>query len=165
MQMRRKSFPRGTATLSLVVAAQALAATFFVLDFLGDIRSDGWTRHLILEAGASLALLTGILVGTFYLRSLVEAARRDELAVAAASGAMTELIGMRFAQWGLTPAEADVALFALKGLDAAEIARLRGAAAGTVRAQLTRVYAKAGVTSHSALVALFLDDLIETPIQ
>lgn len=149
--------------LSLVVAAQALAAIFFVLDLLGDIRSDGWSTHLVAEAGASLALLIGIIVGTFYLRSLIQAARRDELAVAAASGAMTELIGMRFAQWGLTPAEADVALFALKGLDAAEIARLRGAAPGTVRAQLAHVYAKAGVTSHSGLVALFLDDLIDAP--
>lgn len=54
-----------------------------------------------------------------------------------------------------------MALFALNGCDIAEIARLRGAAAGTVRAQLTRVYAKAGVSSHSALVALFLDDLID----
>jgi len=30
-----------------------------------------------------------------------------------------------------------------------------------VRAQLTRVYAKAGVNSQSALIALFLDDLID----
>jgi DNA-binding CsgD family transcriptional regulator len=61
----------------------------------------------------------------------------------------------------LTAAEADVALFAIKGCDAAEIAHLRGAALGTVRAQLTRVYAKAGVNSQSALVALFLDELID----
>jgi DNA-binding NarL/FixJ family response regulator len=56
---------------------------------------------------------------------------------------------------------ADVALFAIKGCDAAEIAHLRGAALGTVHAKLTRVYAKAGVNSQSALVALFLDELID----
>lgn len=32
---------------------------------------------------------------------------------------------------------------------------------GTVRAQLTRVYAKAGVNAQSALIALFLDDRID----
>lgn len=37
-----------------------------------------------------------------------------------------ELLNDRFAQWGLTPAEADVALFAIKGLSTAEIAALRG---------------------------------------
>lgn len=60
----------------------------------------------------------------------------------------------------LTAAECDVALFALKGCDAAEIARLRGAAQGTVRAQLSQVYAKAGVTSQAGLVSLFLEDLL-----
>ncbi|HZV18641.1 MAG TPA: helix-turn-helix transcriptional regulator [Sphingobium sp.] len=54
-----------------------------------------------------------------------------------------------------------MALFALKGCDAQDIAELRGAAAGTVRAQLTRVYAKAGVGSQSSLVALFLEELID----
>ena len=39
---------------------------------------------------------------------------------------------------------------------------LRGAAAGTVRAQLARVYAKAGVRSQSALMALFIEELVET---
>ena len=69
-------------------------------------------------------------------------------------------IAVRFGEWGLTAAEGDVALFALKGCDAAEIARLRGAAQGTVRAQLSQVYAKAGVSSQAGLVSLFLDDLL-----
>ena len=71
------------------------------------------------------------------------------------------LIQRRFAEWRLTAAEADVALFAIKGCDVAEIQQLRRAAPGTVRALLTRSYAKAGVNSQSALVALFLDKLID----
>jgi len=67
----------------------------------------------------------------------------------------------RFAEWKLTPAEADVAMFALKGCDAAAIAEMRGAATGTVRAQLARVYAKAGVSSRADLVSLFFDDLLD----
>ena len=92
-------------------------------------------------------------------------ARRDEAAVAAAKGMLGELMQLRFAEWNLTPAEADVALFALKGCDVAEVAALRGAATGTVRAQLARIYVKAGVDSQTALVALFLEELIDTSVQ
>jgi DNA-binding CsgD family transcriptional regulator len=49
---------------------------------------------------------------------------------------------------------------ALKGLDVAEIAEMRGAAAGTVRAQLTRIYAKAGVSGRAQFAAWFVEDLL-----
>ncbi len=94
------------------------------------------------------------------VRGLITAARRDEVAVAAGQGALADLISLRFAEWHLTAAEADVALFALKGCDIAEIATFGGTAAGTAPAQLTRVYATAGVNSHSGLIALFLEELI-----
>jgi DNA-binding CsgD family transcriptional regulator len=54
-----------------------------------------------------------------------------------------------------------VALFALKGCTAQDIARIRSTAEGTVRAQLTRIYAKAGVASQAGLVSLFFDDLLD----
>ena len=73
---------------------------------------------------------------------------------------MVDLICLRFEEWQLAAAKAAVALFALKGCDAPEIARLRGAASGTVRAQLSAVYAKAGVSSQAALVSLFIEDLL-----
>ncbi len=91
------------------------------------------------------------------------AARLDEAAVATARGAMSDLVRQRFLDWQLTGAEADVALFALKGFDAAEIARLRGAASGTIRAQLASIYAKAGVHSQVGLMATMVEDLVEAP--
>ena len=81
---------------------------------------------------------------------------------AAARGAMSDLVRQRFLDWQLTGAEADVALFALKGFDAAEIAHLRGAASGTTRAQLARIYAKAGVHSQVGLIALMVEDLVDS---
>lgn len=90
------------------------------------------------------------------------AGRVSRAPMAAPKGALADLARLRFSDWKLTAAEADVALFALKGCDVAEIAALRGAAAGTVRAQLARVYAKAGVRSQSALMALFMEELVET---
>ena len=101
-----------------------------------------------------------LFIGAAHVRRLLAEARRREEALAVAKGALADHITARFADWGLTAAESDVALFALKGCDAAEIAALRGAAQGTVRAQLSQVYTKAGVTSQAGLVSLFLDDLL-----
>ena len=52
-------------------------------------------------------------------------------------------------------------MLALKGFDVAEIAAIRNAASGTVRAQLTRVYAKAEVSSRAQLLSLFIEDLLD----
>lgn len=147
--------------MTIVVALQALAATLFLADFAGDLAKEGWTGHLLAEGAAAMALIVAVVAGAFQVRGLIRQARQDDLAVALARKAVADLIQRRFRGWQLTAAEADVALFAIKGADVAEIARLRGAAPGTVRAQLTRVYAKAGVSSHTGLIALFLDDLID----
>lgn len=146
--------------VAVVVAIQAVAATFFVADAVGDVAADGVTPHLVLEALIAFALLAGVVLGARHMRLLIAEARRREQALAVASGALADHVARRFADWGLTPAEAEVALFALKGCDAAEIARLRGAAQGTVRAQLSQVYAKAGVASQAGLVSLFFEDLL-----
>ncbi|MBN8485173.1 MAG: hypothetical protein J0L50_10385 [Sphingomonadales bacterium] len=146
--------------VAAVVVVQAVAAVFFVADALGDAAEDGLTDHIVIEALIAIALLAGVGLGAWHTRVLLAEARRRERALAVASGALADHIAQRFADWGLTGAESDVALFALKGCDAAEIAAMRGAAQGTVRAQLSQVYAKAGVTSQAGLVSLFLEDLL-----
>jgi DNA-binding CsgD family transcriptional regulator len=163
MNARARSIERKATGISVLVALQALACAFFLADLVGDVLADGLGLHLAIEGMAAIALLVAVVLGSLQVRSLIAAARRDEAAVAAAQGAMADLIALRFAEWQLTAAEADVALFALKGCDIAEIAALRGSAAGTVRAQLTRVYAKASVDSQSGLIALFLEELIALP--
>jgi DNA-binding CsgD family transcriptional regulator len=163
MNARARSIERKATGISILVALQALACAFFLADLVGDVVADGIGLHLAIEGMAAMALLVAVVLGSLQVRSLIAAARRDEAAVAAAQGAMSDLIALRFAEWQLTAAEADVALFALKGCDIAEIAALRGSAAGTVRAQLTRVYAKASVDSQSGLIALFLEELIALP--
>lgn len=150
-----------TWTVAAIVALQSLAAAFFVIDALADLRRDGLSAHIAIEGPVALALLAGNVFGARQLRTMVADGRRRDAALAAASGALAEVIRTRFAGWGLTLAEADVALFALKGCDVAEIARLRNTAAGTVRAQLARSYAKAGVGSRAALVSLFIEDLLD----
>jgi DNA-binding CsgD family transcriptional regulator len=71
-----------------------------------------------------------------------------------------DLLEERFVEWGLTPSERDVALFAIKGLSTAEIATLRSTSEGTVKAQTNAIYRKAGVSGRSQLLSLFIDDLM-----
>ena len=163
MDTRARRLERRAAGMSVLVVLQALACTFFIVDVVGDVAAEEIGLHLVIEAGAVIALLLAVVLGALQAREYITAARRDEAVVAVAQGALSDLIRTQFDAWRLTPAEADVGLFALKGCDAAEIARLRGSAAGTVRAQLARVYAKAGVDSHSGLIALFLEELIDLP--
>lgn len=148
------------AALAAFLLVQALAAVFFVGDALSDLLTAPWEPHTIFEALVALALLMGLGFGGWQLRLSLERMQTTERALASAQGALAEVIAAQFARWGLTPAESDVALFALKGLDVAEIATLRGAAQGTVRAQLTRVYAKAGVSGRAQFAALFVEDLL-----
>lgn len=146
-----------------IVLAQSLACLFFVADALADEsgpQSGGGSGNA-LEVGVALALLAGVLFGAIYLFHLVREIWTRAAVVAVAKGAMSRIIADRFVDWGLSAAEADVALFALKGCSVQDIARMRSSAPGTVRAQLSQVYAKAGVSSQPMLMSLFLEDLMD----
>ena len=160
MMIRRD---RQTLLVAAIIVVQAVAAMFFVADALDDVADDGVTTHIAIEGLIAFALVAGVVLGAWHVRVLLAEALRREQALSIARGALGEHVAERFRDWGLTPAESEVALFALKGCDAAEIARLRGAAPGTVRAQLSQVYAKAGVASQAALVSLFVEDLLDWP--
>ena len=148
-----------------VMFLQMVAAVFFVVDGIEDHISEAG-QGFILDAAAecliAFAMLCGIIINSRYIFRLRRELRLKEHSLANARGALADHIALRFGEWGLTPGEGDVALFALKGCDVSEIARLRGAAAGTVRSQLSQVYTKAGVTSQAMLVSLFIDDLLDT---
>jgi len=145
----------------LIVLAQSLACLFFVADALSE--EPGFPNSgpgNVLEVSVALALMAGIVLGAIYLFHLVREIRTRAAVVAVAKGAMSRVIADRFADWRLSVAESDVALFALKGCSVQDIARMRSSAPGTVRAQLSQVYAKAGVSSQSMLMSLFLEELM-----
>lgn len=157
--------PLRTAGIAAVVWVQAAAAIFFVADAIGDLAEGARGVHLLMESVLAAGLCVGTVLNALELRFLLSRDRRQQEALSAARGEMAELIRLRCESWRLTAAEADVALLALKGLAVDEIAALRHSAPGTVRAQLTRVYAKAGVDSRSGLLALFLEDLLADPLR
>lgn len=159
---RARADQRRASLLALLLSLQALAAVFFIADVAQDLRWGGVTLHSGFEAVVALALIVGTGFGAVQMRHILNRIQQAETAMSVASGAFFDLIELRFAEWGLTPSEAEVALFTLKGLDIAEIADARGAAQGTVRAQLTKVYAKAGVSGRGQLTSTFIEDLLTT---
>ena len=151
---------RETGALAVFVALQSLAAVFYIGDVFSDIADNADNLHVWFEGMVTLSLVAGILFGIVALRRTFALIEDQDRALEVARGALAEVVQAQFKAWGLTPAEADVGLLALKGLDVAEIATLRGAAQGTVRAQLTRIYAKAGVSGRAQFAAHFVEDLM-----
>ncbi|MDG3040933.1 helix-turn-helix transcriptional regulator [Roseicyclus marinus] len=148
-----------------LLVLQVICAVFFVSDiFLALLRVPvdpvPWRYRELMEIGAALGLVLGVTLAALMLRASLRRTRVAERALRAASGAFMELVEERFEEWGLTPAERDVALFALKGLSISEIATLRQTSEGTVKAQTNAIYRKAGVSGRPQLLSLFVEDLM-----
>lgn len=157
---------RDLVLITLLLVVQLISAFFFVgqtlMTFFNIQHSPiSWELHEILEICASLGLTFGALLGGVVLRRSLRRQKRAEDQLRQVSGAFMELMQGRFADWGLTSAERDVALFAIKGMSTQEIATLRGTAGGTVKAQTNAIYRKAGVTGRSQLLSLFIEDLMD----
>lgn len=155
---------RHITMVAAIVVVQSVAAIFFLADAVVDVSSGEWGLHIISEFIIAFALIAGVVLGAWQTRRLIEQARRDAETLLIARGAVADLIAVRFQQWRLSEAEAEVALFALKGCEVEEIARLRKVAEGTVRAQLTSIYSKSAVSSRHGLLSLFFEDLIEVRV-
>lgn len=119
-----------------------------------------WEWRELLEIWAAIGLIVGLVLGGVMLRRAIKERKVAETRLRRASGAFMVLLAERFEEWGLTPAEKDVALFAIKGLSTAEIAGLRSTSEGTVKAQTNAIYRKAGVSGRPQLLSLFIDDLM-----
>lgn len=149
-------------------ALQATCCAYFLFDMTLDILRPTNINPIAdsdaIEGIVTLALFVGLLFSGNELRNLMR--RQNEISdqLKVASGAFADLLETRFAEWSLTPAERDVAVLAIKGFSVAEMADLRSAAQGTVKAQCAALYRKAGVTGRLQLLSLFLDDLMADPL-
>ncbi|SDJ21987.1 regulatory protein, luxR family [Lutimaribacter saemankumensis] len=154
--------------LVLLILVQAFCAVFFLTDAMSDFADAGrfafkdW--HLIVETVAALGLVVGIVFELRYLFRLLRRKAHVERGLSIAAGALHEVMEAYFDTWALTPAERDVATFALKGMSNTEIAELRGSAEGTVKAHLNGIYRKAGVSGRGALLSLLVEDLMQSPL-
>ena len=156
---------RGRAGLVVVLAVQVACAFFFVSEIAISVfgltsAPISWQLHEFIEIGAALGLILGVGLGAWALHQSRARTERAERALRAARGAFASVMEERMVEWKLTPAEKDVALFAIKGMSTAEIADLRDVSEGTVKAQTAAIYRKAGVTGRPQLLSLFIEDLM-----
>lgn len=156
---------KDTYAIFAIVLVQAASAFFFVSDIFSSLfgfRSSpvSWQYREVIEIGAAVGLVLGLVLGALALRRSLRRQKHAEGQLRLASGAFMELMEERFQEWGLTPSERDVALFAIKGLSTLEIAQMRKTSEGTVKAQTNAIYRKADVSGRPQLLSLFIDDLM-----
>jgi DNA-binding CsgD family transcriptional regulator len=156
---------RKQAILIAILLIQVLSAVFFVADIASSYISLwstplSWELREYLELFAAIGLTLGVGFGIWVLRRTMRERNLAQERLRRASTAFINLLDERFSQWNLTPAEKDVALFAIKGLTTAEIAVLRDTSEGTVKAQTNAIYRKAGVSGRPQLLSLFIEDMM-----
>ncbi|MDQ7071575.1 MAG: LuxR C-terminal-related transcriptional regulator [Rhodobacterales bacterium] len=149
----------------LIALIQAACAVFFVSDIVVSVfglRSTpiSWAVRELLEIGAAIGLILGLPLGWVAYRRTLQRTHVAEQSLRLASGVFMDILEEHFEEWGLTPAERDVALFSIKGLSTREIAETRSTSEGTVKAQTNAIYRKANVSGRPQLLSLFIDDLM-----
>ena len=150
--------------LPVLIAVQAVCALLFILGLFGSLIGlppIDWDLFELIELGAVAGLMIGVAMGIVALRRSEARVALAEARLRAASGAFMDMLDERFAAWGLTPAERDVALFAIKGLSTPDIAAMRQTSEGTVKAQTNAIYRKAGVSGRPQLLSLFIEELMD----
>lgn len=153
-----------TTTIGIVLVFQLTCAVLYLVNILSTITGIGqlsWVVHELIELGAAVGLFIGVGLSAYALRRTMQKNMEMHMQLRAASGAFMDVMHERFRVWGLTPAEKDVALFAIKGMSTAETAQLRNVSEGTIKAQTNAIYRKAGVSGRPQLLSLFIDDLID----
>jgi DNA-binding CsgD family transcriptional regulator len=160
--MKTKFYSDKYATgLIAVITVQIFCAGFFAMDVIADFRVDGsvLSTHLYIETLAALALISAVVLEMRQLMQLLRNKAHLEDRVRQSEMTVHALIEENFSNWSLTPAEYDVAMFLFKGLSSADIAQIRGTSEGTVKAQLSSVYRKAGVQNRAELLMAIIDSL------
>jgi DNA-binding CsgD family transcriptional regulator len=149
----------------LLVLVQAACAGVFLMDILASIFGFypvplAWTTRELMEMGAGIGLVLGVVFGSILVFRAFKELHLANARLSRASSAFMDMLTQRFDEWGLTAAERDVAMFAIKGLNVQEIAALRATSEGTVKAQTAAIYRKANVTGRPQLLSLFIDDMM-----
>ncbi|MEX0971262.1 MAG: helix-turn-helix transcriptional regulator [Paracoccaceae bacterium] len=153
--------------LAILFVVQLICAVFFVSEFVTEVFGlRDWALPFewreVLQVLASLGLVFGSITGGLLLRHVLRQMRRVQHQLQAASGEFQLMLDDCLTRWALTPAERDVAIFAIKGMSNAEIAALRNKSEATIKAQLNAVFRKAGVNGRAQLISYFIEVLMNT---
>lgn len=149
----------------LLLLVQVICALVFAADIVLSVVGIypvplAWTTREIMEVGALVGLFLGMVFGGSLVWRSFKDLRHAHERLGRAQGVFADVLNARFDEWGLTAAERDVALFAIKGMSVAEMARLRETSEGTIKSQTAAIYRKAGVTGRPMLLSLIIDDMM-----
>jgi DNA-binding CsgD family transcriptional regulator len=152
-----------TDTSHNIVKMLLFAATAILVgsDLLADAGSGASGFHLGLEGAGTLVALVG---AAWSSRQLLAERKQAQIWRAQAEELLAGVgntVEQQFAEWHLSPAEAEVAWLLLKGLSFKEAAAVRKTTERTSREQARSVYKKAGVAGRAELSAWFLEDLLQ----
>jgi len=155
----------GAVSVASISALQVICGVFFVYDLAASIfgwrdAPISWTLREAIEIMATVGLLLGMVLGGVLIRTLLMQRQRARERLRAAAGEFHQVVMERFDEWGLTPSERDVAFFMLKGFSNAEIAALRATSEGTIKAQSTSIFRKAGVSGRAQLLSGFIEEVL-----
>lgn len=117
---------------------------------------------------SEIAAVTGLLLGLIFkgpvLRRLFLRPGQMERRLAVAQGALGDVREGYFRARPLTPTEADVAAFTIKGSSSAEIASFRSSAQGRIKTQPNAIYRKSGTLGRAQLVSGLVEDLFRSAL-
>ncbi len=166
-----KESGRLRALLAVVLVATIVGGG---VDLYLDAPENWWSLHVVYEIVLiTAAMATSIVLWRGWWRSrrtlteaqallarhVVEREAWRASAQAALNG-FAHAVDERFAAWGLTPTEREIALRLLKGHSHKQIAFETGRSERTVRQHAVAVYQKSGLTGRAELAAFFLEDLL-----
>lgn len=148
------------------VALQAVSAAVFLYVFWGDIlglRTEDidWSWIEFMQVLASVGVIVGFATSVVFLKRSQSRMHYLTRQLEVAAGQFEEHLGLTLARWGLTDAEKEVAVLAMKGFSNAEIAELRITSLPTVKSQMTAIFRKSGCTSRQQLISYLVDDLVQ----
>ena len=113
----------------------------------------------ILEIVVLLALIACVALAAFEGYRMWQYQKTLEFKINRAAFAFQDMLEAHFERWGFTLAERDVTRLILKGCSIAEIAEIRDAKPGTVKAQTNAIYKKSGYAGKTQLLSAFLEEL------
>lgn len=146
----------GFAFVSLIAAVK----TYLVVQLL--LPSTATTLATTSGLFALFFALTGVVAYICFtqIRGHYQRVRKERLTPGGGDPVAKETIVLNYAKdWGLSQAEADVAIFVVKGFSNTEIADMRGCAVATVKSQLGKIYNKSGLENRYQLTAFVTDEV------
>lgn len=126
-----------------------------------DTEAEYGMLHLLAELFATALLFFAFVLSSRQVLLHRAELRRADERLDTIRNEFSGLVERRFGEWGLSPAEKEVAMLTIKGLRIAEIAALRDCTEGTVKSHLSAIFRKSHVSSRPEFLARFVDDFLD----